>query len=120
MKKLSDLTPDDVMGLPPEVLALLLPPHLRERPTTGRGLAYWYLAAEKPDGHLPCPAGSGCTTCTDTYEAMLSRREVPLRMYRHPEAEVDAAVLLGAWYRAGAATVAWPDDDSSFDPELVP
>lgn len=122
MKNLKDLTPEDVMALPMEVVRQLIPPHLRARPTTNPELAYWYMASQTgPSGHLPCPAGAGCATCPDTYRALHEGHHIPLTEFEDPDAEVKADVLIRDWYRAGGSSVA-PDDDLflPFDPESVP
>jgi hypothetical protein len=117
-----DLTPEDILTMPPEMLIQLLPARLRNRPTTNPELAYWYMTSQSGSGgHLPCTAGSDCPACPETHRGMHEGHRFPIADFEDPDLEVEAQVLIRDWYRAGAASVA-PDDDlfSPFQPELLP
>jgi hypothetical protein len=122
VKKLRELTPEDIEHLPDEVLRLLMPPHLRNPPPSNPELAYWHLCSQTGrEGHLPCAAGSGCATCAATYRSTYDGPQPSIVQYRHPDLQMEARILVRHWYRAGAASTA-PDDDLflPFDPKLVP
>jgi hypothetical protein len=99
-----------IQSLPPEALAAVLPPYLRERPTDPVALAHyllWAEAGDHPDSHLPCRPGQprGCDACWEKSEAFREEAaRLPYEQMVHPNEEREARNLISYWYALGALT----------------